>query len=147
MGHTMCIGLLLQVLWQYSDCKKGGEFLAMIPGDHRGWVSRVEADLIEAAQQLYPPENHDDCSQEGNMPREARYAAAMEKVYRGLAPAKKEERESALFSSYYQHNANFKLKQAHIQQKVTLAPMMGLSVFDFTFWEGGLALIRRRGVG
>ena len=67
----------MQILWQYSDCEKGKEFLKRIP-EERDWITDKEKAYIETGYALYP--NDLDCGDDVQFHREKRFKDAMEKV-------------------------------------------------------------------
>ena len=82
-----------QILWQYSDCKKGKEYMKRIPIEVN-WITEKEKAYIETGFALYPKSLACDNDKDQNT-RERRFMAAMDKVVT-LYP---DEKEAALFKA------------------------------------------------
>ena len=66
------------ILWQYSDCKKGKEYLKKIPVQ-RNWLTKMESAFLETGFALYP--NDLSCSEDSDQfRREKRFMTAMKNV-------------------------------------------------------------------
>ena len=82
-----------QILWQYSDCKKGKEYMKRIPME-ANWITEKEKAYIETGFALYPKNLTCDSDKDQNT-RERRFMEAMDKVVT-LYPG---EKEAALFKA------------------------------------------------
>ena len=78
------------ILWQYSDCKKGTEYMQRIPSG-AGWLTEKEKAYIETGFALYPKSLA--CDKDDQYTRERRFMEAMGKVAK-LYP---DEEEALLF--------------------------------------------------
>ena len=81
-----------QILWQSSDCKKGGAYLKKIPKD-RPWLTEFEEAMVQTGFELYPLGMNDCNTEDTQTEREIRLMKAMQKVV-GSFP---EEVEPKLF--------------------------------------------------
>ena len=78
------------ILWQYSDCKKGKEYMQRIPCGAE-WITEKEKAYIETGFALYPKSLA--CDKDDQYARERRFMEAMDKVAK-LYP---DEEEASLF--------------------------------------------------
>ena len=79
-----------QILWQYSDCEKGKEYLKKIPKD-ANWTTVKEKAYIKTALALYP--NNLPCKNDSQFAREERFMNSMKLLTKEFP----EETDAALF--------------------------------------------------
>ena len=82
----------VQILWQYSECEKGKEFLNKIP-EEREWITDREEAYIQTGYSLYPQDLA--CAEDNQFNREKRFKKAMKNVLEKYP----EESEASLFFS------------------------------------------------
>lgn len=80
----------VQILWQYSECEKGKEFLDKIP-EERDWITDKEEAYIKTGYSLYPKDLA--CAEDNQFKREKRIKKAM----KNLSEKYPKESEASLF--------------------------------------------------